>query len=198
MLTLDAGVVTEIAAALANLQKAIGHLQELVQGGLSQAAVASSPAAVPSTNGHGGSTITVPQKVSIASNGASVMPAPPVSTPVPPVVPVASNGASVMPAPPPVVAPVPPAVMPAPAAVMPAPPAAARAVEDSLAPLAKTPAPQVAAPAPPVATPSCDSPELVGQMLAVVSEKTGYPVEMLDLSMALESDLGIDSIKRVE
>ena len=35
-------------------------------------------------------------------------------------------------------------------------------------------------------------------MLEVVAEKTGYPVEMLDLSMALEADLGIDSIKRVE
>ncbi len=35
-------------------------------------------------------------------------------------------------------------------------------------------------------------------MLDVVADKTGYPVEMLDLSMALESDLGIDSIKRVE
>ncbi|PQM50016.1 hypothetical protein C5U48_22435 [Mycolicibacter virginiensis] len=35
-------------------------------------------------------------------------------------------------------------------------------------------------------------------MLAVVADKTGYPVEMLDLSMALEADLGIDSIKRVE
>ncbi|KAF0221762.1 MAG: polyketide-type polyunsaturated fatty acid synthase [Geobacteraceae bacterium] len=32
----------------------------------------------------------------------------------------------------------------------------------------------------------------------MVSEKTGYPVEMLDLDMALDSDLGIDSIKRVE
>ncbi|ORW34040.1 hypothetical protein AWB91_00290 [Mycobacterium paraense] len=40
--------------------------------------------------------------------------------------------------------------------------------------------------------------ELVTQMLEVVAEKTGYPVEMLDLSMALEADLGIDSIKRVE
>ena len=30
------------------------------------------------------------------------------------------------------------------------------------------------------------------------ADKTGYPVEMLDLSMALEADLGIDSIKRVE
>jgi acyl carrier protein len=39
---------------------------------------------------------------------------------------------------------------------------------------------------------------LVAQMLEVVADKTGYPVEMLDLSMALEADLGIDSIKRVE
>jgi acyl transferase domain-containing protein/acyl carrier protein len=35
-------------------------------------------------------------------------------------------------------------------------------------------------------------------LLQVISEKTGYPLEMLDLSMELEADLGIDSIKRVE
>ena len=35
-------------------------------------------------------------------------------------------------------------------------------------------------------------------LLEVVSEKTGYPVEMLELEMGLDSDLGIDSIKRVE
>ena len=35
-------------------------------------------------------------------------------------------------------------------------------------------------------------------MMAVVSEKTGYPQEMLELGMDIESDLGIDSIKRVE
>ncbi|MCL1123491.1 type I polyketide synthase [Shewanella surugensis] len=35
-------------------------------------------------------------------------------------------------------------------------------------------------------------------MLAVVSEKTGYPTEMLSLEMDMEADLGIDSIKRVE
>ena len=35
-------------------------------------------------------------------------------------------------------------------------------------------------------------------LLEVVSEKTGYPTEMLDLGMDMEADLGIDSIKRVE
>ena len=35
-------------------------------------------------------------------------------------------------------------------------------------------------------------------LLKVVSEKTGYPAEMLELSMDMEADLGIDSIKRVE
>jgi len=35
-------------------------------------------------------------------------------------------------------------------------------------------------------------------LLEIVSDKTGYPVDMLDLDMALDADLGIDSIKRVE
>ncbi|MDO6527220.1 SDR family NAD(P)-dependent oxidoreductase [Motilimonas sp. 1_MG-2023] len=35
-------------------------------------------------------------------------------------------------------------------------------------------------------------------MLAVVADKTGYPANMLELSMDMEADLGIDSIKRVE
>jgi acyl carrier protein/NAD(P)-dependent dehydrogenase (short-subunit alcohol dehydrogenase family) len=35
-------------------------------------------------------------------------------------------------------------------------------------------------------------------LLAIVSEKTGYPSDMLELDMGLEGDLGIDSIKRVE
>jgi polyketide-type polyunsaturated fatty acid synthase PfaA len=35
-------------------------------------------------------------------------------------------------------------------------------------------------------------------LLKVVSEKTGYPQEMLDLNMDMEADLGIDSIKKVE
>ncbi|MFC8393635.1 SDR family oxidoreductase [Streptomyces sp. NPDC057238] len=35
-------------------------------------------------------------------------------------------------------------------------------------------------------------------LLAVVAERTGYPVEMLNLDMDVVADLGIDSIKRVE
>ena len=35
-------------------------------------------------------------------------------------------------------------------------------------------------------------------MLSVVSERTGYPAEMLGLDADMEGDLGIDSIKRVE
>jgi acyl transferase domain-containing protein/NAD(P)-dependent dehydrogenase (short-subunit alcohol dehydrogenase family) len=35
-------------------------------------------------------------------------------------------------------------------------------------------------------------------LLSIVAEKTGYPTDMLDPSMDVEADLGIDSIKRVE
>ncbi|HEX2915109.1 MAG TPA: beta-ketoacyl synthase N-terminal-like domain-containing protein [Chloroflexia bacterium] len=48
------------------------------------------------------------------------------------------------------------------------------------------------------AVPVVTAAELTRQLLQVVSEKTGYPVEMLDLEMNMEADLGIDSIKRVE
>ncbi|KPZ72928.1 Phenolphthiocerol synthesis polyketide synthase type I Pks15/1 [Shewanella sp. P1-14-1] len=40
--------------------------------------------------------------------------------------------------------------------------------------------------------------EVQSTMMTVVAEKTGYPTEMLELSMDMEADLGIDSIKRVE
>jgi acyl transferase domain-containing protein/acyl carrier protein len=53
----------------------------------------------------------------------------------------------------------------------------------------------------PVAVPAATGPgieALTESMLQVVSEKTGYPVEMLELDMEMEADLGIDSIKRVE
>ena len=42
------------------------------------------------------------------------------------------------------------------------------------------------------------SADLQSELLDVVADKTGYPIEMLNLDMKLEADLGIDSIKRVE
>ena len=47
----------------------------------------------------------------------------------------------------------------------------------------------------PASRPEQDTAEL---LLGIVSERTGYPVEMLDITLNLEADLGIDSIKRVE
>jgi acyl transferase domain-containing protein len=40
--------------------------------------------------------------------------------------------------------------------------------------------------------------ELTERLLQIVSERTGYPKEMLDLDLDTEADLGIDSIKRIE
>ncbi len=36
------------------------------------------------------------------------------------------------------------------------------------------------------------------RVIAIVSEKTGYPSDMLDIDLDLESDLGIDTVKQVE
>lgn len=52
--------------------------------------------------------------------------------------------------------------------------------------------------APPSASRHIDPSPFKHVLLEVVAEKTGYPAEMLDLEMELDSDLGIDSIKRVE
>ncbi|WP_414550487.1 SDR family NAD(P)-dependent oxidoreductase [Anabaena sp. CCY 0017] len=49
--------------------------------------------------------------------------------------------------------------------------------------------------APPV---EIDAATLSQTLLTIVSDKTGYPSEMLEMSMDIEADLGIDSIKRVE
>ena len=40
--------------------------------------------------------------------------------------------------------------------------------------------------------------ESLGKIKVLISEKTGYPEDMLNDEMSLEEDLGIDSIKRVE
>ncbi|MFF7019796.1 SDR family oxidoreductase [Streptomyces klenkii] len=64
----------------------------------------------------------------------------------------------------------------------PAPAAGPRAAQESTGPAAS----------------AFDPARLEEELLAVVAERTGYPLDMLDLDMELESELGIDSIKRVE
>ena len=76
---------------------------------------------------------------------------------------------------------------------------------DATAPaVAAAPAPQpvavvpVAPVAPVAAAPAANTDALAAIIKEIISEKTGYPVEMLDLDLQLDTDLGIDSIKRVE
>ncbi|MGB3650027.1 MAG: phosphopantetheine-binding protein, partial [Rivularia sp. (in: cyanobacteria)] len=49
-----------------------------------------------------------------------------------------------------------------------------------------------------IPTTNVDLSDLATNLLAITSEKTGYPVEMLEMDMDMEADLGIESIKRVE
>ena len=42
------------------------------------------------------------------------------------------------------------------------------------------------------------APEFATLLIGITSDLTGYPIDMLEPSLALEADLGIDSIKRVE
>src|SRR6202011_4675303 len=53
-------------------------------------------------------------------------------------------------------------------------------------------------PPPPPTAPQTAPTSVERVLLEVISEKTGYPPDMLELDMALDADLGIDSIKRVE
>ncbi len=76
------------------------------------------------------------------------------------------------------------------AAPAPPPPVVAHVVQPA------TPAPEPqAAPAAPAAAPAIN---LHDTLLELISNRTGYPPEMLDLDQNLEADLGIDSIKRAE
>ncbi|MBW4685473.1 MAG: acyltransferase domain-containing protein [Komarekiella atlantica HA4396-MV6] len=50
----------------------------------------------------------------------------------------------------------------------------------------------------PAPSATIDVVDLDKNLLAITSDKTGYPVEMLEMDMDMEADLGIDSIKRVE
>jgi malonyl CoA-acyl carrier protein transacylase len=70
-----------------------------------------------------------------------------------------------------------------------------KAVSPSASALA---APQSAHPATSPAPETANRESISKFLLQVVSQRTGYPPEMLGLEMDLEADLGIDSIKRVE
>jgi acyl transferase domain-containing protein/NAD(P)H-dependent flavin oxidoreductase YrpB (nitropropane dioxygenase family)/NAD(P)-dependent dehydrogenase (short-subunit alcohol dehydrogenase family) len=58
----------------------------------------------------------------------------------------------------------------------------------------------VGAPAPVVAVsvPTATARDFAADLLRIVAARTGYPIEMLALDAAIEADLGIDSIKKVE
>ena len=125
----------------------------------------------------------------LAGAPTSQVAAVPAPAPTPP--PVASAVADVAPV-------VQPAPAPAPASApdpVPTAPAAPAAVEP--APALVAAAPTEAAPDAAAASASRDV-EMTSLLLGVVSDRTGYPAEMLGREMELESDLGIDSIKRVE
>ena len=91
----------------------------------------------------------------------------------------------------------PPAPRPVPA-IAPVPVSAARE--------AASPSPSVplisavaSAPAPkPVAVAASSPDEVKQRVLALVAEKTGYPIDMLDLDLDLEADLGVDTVKQAE
>ena len=58
---------------------------------------------------------------------------------------------------------------------------------------------QVAAPGPSMpANPAAANRSVKERVLTLVSEKTGYPVDMLDLDLDLEADLGVDTVKQAE
>ncbi len=97
--------------------------------------------------------------------------------------------------------PVTPAAAPAPVAPPAVPVMETRASEPVVAPVVKPvpvapPAPVAKAPEP-VATVTVRT-EVLRLVEVVVSEKTGYPPEVLGHDMDLEAELGIDSIKQVE
>ncbi|MGH0030183.1 MAG: SDR family oxidoreductase [Myxococcota bacterium] len=83
----------------------------------------------------------------------------------------------------------------------PAPAPAPAVVERAPAQAPVEPAP-VPAPPEPVAAPAAATndveAEAQARVLAIVSEKTGYPAEMLELDLDLEADLGIDTVKQAE
>ena len=89
----------------------------------------------------------------------------------------------------------------APVATAPRVPAAPAAVAAPVARLAAVPAPTAAAAPSSVVTPAAAASGgdiVMESVLKLVSDKTGYPRDMLDPDLDLEADLGIDTVKQAE
>jgi len=60
------------------------------------------------------------------------------------------------------------------------------------------PAPAAAAQAAPIPPAAPPMDPVRAEVMRIISEKTGYPTDMLDLDLDLEADLGIDTVKQAE
>ncbi|MBD2253239.1 type I polyketide synthase [Nostoc parmelioides] len=129
-----------------------------------------------------------------------VVPAPVVEIPKTPVAPIVeppkATPAPVVELPKTPVAPVvePPKATPAPVAE----PVHISHIANYLEPRYSAPTPQPTLVVTETASPAAGESYISRALMEVVSDKTGYPTEMLELEMDLEADLGVDSIKRVE
>jgi polyketide-type polyunsaturated fatty acid synthase PfaA len=79
---------------------------------------------------------------------------------------------------------------------VPAPPIQQTISKPAPSPASPQPSTAPAPPAPPAA--ASPAPEVKNVLFEIVSRLTGFPVEMLEPEMNIESDLGVDSIKKVE
>jgi NAD(P)-dependent dehydrogenase (short-subunit alcohol dehydrogenase family)/acyl carrier protein len=85
----------------------------------------------------------------------------------------------------------------------PVPSPAAASLPSSSEPVAPLVPPADSTPVTPAASPvsavaEVSAEEIKAHLLAAVSEKTGYPPDVLDLDLDLEADLGIDTVKQAE
>ncbi|MEM6852620.1 MAG: acyl carrier protein, partial [Pseudomonadota bacterium] len=133
-----------------------------------------------------GQQLTAPAALApapVAPFRAEAAPAAPARAPAP-----SPNLDAAVVSPAPAFAPQPVAAPPAPVAVQPAP----------AQPQASAPAPAANGAANGAAAPALSAERIKELAIEVIAEKTGYPSDTLEDSMELESDLGVDSISRVE
>ncbi len=91
-----------------------------------------------------------------------------------------------------------PAPTPSPQPELASPESPTQHYAEARVPVEAPPQHPVTPPVPTEAVSAEATPDLRAILLEVVSEKTGYPVDVLDIDIEIESGLGIDSIKRVE